>query len=325
MLIICGVIYLKLNVIFFKKKHIYYIIFFISLVTLFIVFILSKQSVSTFNITSKNTVIKDYDVNGDGKNDVIYIKTNNDKYVIQVNCKDKNYILKPNKPVKTMGTYKNYWPITLTLADVSRDKINEIFVQSSQNDTPIQHMFIWNNNSFKDMLCNYNNIIGLIDTHNNETPKIISANFFNNKIDFSNFILIRNKLKSYAADYKDNFIGKDTIAALICKLQILDPNELDKENDIFSSESWATFIQIYNKLIKDNNIYTFEDGSFKDIRYNKDGEISEVKWILNFKAISKSDINKIRNYSLNVILKASEQDKEKPYYFKVASLSLSSN
>lgn len=280
---------------------------------------------STFNITSKNTVIKDYDVNGDGSNDIIYIKTNNDKYFIQIKCKDKNYILKPNKLVKTMGSYKNYWPITLTLADVTRDKVNEIFVQSSQNDTPIQHMFIWDNNTFKDVLYNYNNIIGLIDSHNNETPKIISANFFNNKIDFSNFILIRNKLKNYTASYKENFIGKDTIAALICKIQTLSPDELKDENKIFSSDSWSTFVQIYNKLIKDNNTYAFEDGSFKDTRYNKDGEISEIKWILNFKGTSKTNINELRNYSLSVTLNASEKDKENEYYFKISNLSLSSN
>lgn len=325
MLIICGVIYLKLNVIFFKRKHLYYIIFFISLITLFILFILSKQSVSTFNITSKNTVIKNYDVNGDGSKDIIYIKTNNDKYFIQINCKDKSYILKPSKLIKTMGSYKNYWPITLTLADVTRDKVNEIFVQSSQNDTPIQHMFIWDNNTFKDILYNYNNIIGLIDSHNNETPKIISANFFNNKIDFSNFILIRNKLKNYTANYKENFIGRDSIAALICKIQTLDPDELKNENKIFSSDSWSTFVQIYSRLIKDNNTYTFEDGSFKDTRYNKDGQICEVKWILNFKGISKTDINKLRNYSLSATLTASEKDKENEYYFKISNLSLSSN
>lgn len=289
------------------------------------VFILSKQSVSTFNITTKNTVIKDHDVNGDGNNDIIYIKTNNNKYFIQVNCKYKSYILKPNKLVRTMGSYKNYWPVTVTLADVSRDKVNEIFIQSSQNDTPIQHMFIWDNNTFKDVLSNYNNIIGLIDTHNNETPKIISANFFNGKIDFSNFILIRNKLKNYTADYKDNFIGKDTIASFISKIQILDPDELKNENKIFHSDSWSTFIQIYNKLLKDNYTYTFEDASFKDTRYNSDGEISEVRWILNFKGVSNSNMSQSKNYSLDVTLKASNQDKEKPYYFKISNLSLSYN
>lgn len=316
---------MKFNVIFFKKKHLYYLMFFISLALLFIIFILSKQSVSTFNITTKNTVIKDHDVNGDGTKDIIYIKTNDDKYFIQVNCKNKSYILKPNKPVETMGSYKNYWPITVTLADVSRDKVNEIFIQSSQNDTPIQHMFIWDNNTFKDVFSNYNNIIGLIDSHNNETPKIISANFFNGRIDFSNFILIRNKIKNYTADYKENFIGKDTAASLISKIQILDPNELKNENKIFYSDSWSTFIQIYNKLLKDNNTYTFEDASFKDVRYNKDGEISEVKWILNFKGISKSNINQLKNYSLDVTLRASDQDKENPYYFKISNLSLSYN
>ncbi|WP_207642160.1 MULTISPECIES: hypothetical protein [Clostridium] len=295
------------------------------MVILFMIFVLSKQSVSTFNITSKNTVIKDYDVNGDGNNDIIYIKTNNDKYFIQVNCKDRSYILKPNKVIKTMGSYKNYWPITLTLADVTRDKVNEMFVQSSQNDTPIQHMFIWDNNNFKDVLYNYNNIIGLIDSHNNETPKIISANFFNNKIDFSNFILIRNKLKNYTANYKDNAIGKDSVAALICKIQTLDPNELKNQDKIFYSDSWSTFAQIYNKLIKDNNTYTFEDGSFKDTRYNKDGEISEVKWILNFKSISKSNVNELKNYSLDVTLRASEENKDNPYYFKISNLDLSYN
>ncbi len=319
MLIICGVINLKLKVVFIKRKHIYYIIFLLSLFILFIVFISSKKSVSTFNVFSKDIIIKNHDLNGDGINDPVYIKTNKGKYFVQVNCNKNSYILEPSKLVNTMGSYKNYWPLTLTLADVSRDKLCEIFIQTSQNDTAIQHMFIWDNHNFKDVLSNYNNIIGLVNSHNNETPKIISANYFNSRIDFSNYILVRNKLKNYNCDYPENFIGKDTIAELINYVQNIHVQTTKIPSDIFYPNTFDNSSALINKLTVDNNKYVFEDGSFSDTEYDKDGEISQVKWKLNFKAISNLDNQKIKNYSFQVFLKSSE-DNSKPYSFKITSL-----
>lgn len=319
MLIICGVINLKLKVVFIKRKHIYYIIFLLSLFILFIVFISSKKSISTFNVFSKDIIIKNHDLNGDGINDPVYIKTNKGKYFVQVNCNKNSYILEPSKSLNTMGSYKSYWPLTLTLADVSRDKLCEIFIQTSQNDTAIQHMFIWDNNNFKDVLSNYNNIIGLVNSHNNETPKIISANYFNSRIDFSNYILVRNKLKNYNCDYPENFIGKDTIAELINYVQNIHVQSTKIPSDIFYPNTFDNSSALINKLTVDNNKYVFEDGSFSDTEYDKDGQISQVKWKLNFKGISNLDNKKIKNYSFQVFLKSSE-DNTKPYSFKITSL-----
>lgn len=309
---------MKLKIIFLKRKHIYYILFLACLAILFIVFIFSKNSVKTFNVSSGDTVIKDYDLNNDGSNDILYIKTNKGKYFVQVNCKNKSYILEPSKALNTMGSYKEYWPLTVTLADVSRDKTSEIFIQSSQNDAPIQHMFIWDNNNFKDVLSNYNNMVGFIDSHNNETPKIISANYYNGEINFSNFILVRNKMKSYNSDYPDNFIGRDTIASFISYIQNPQLKNAETFNKLFYPNYVDNFSSLFDKLVQDN-AYTFQDGNFIDTRYNNDGQILELKWTLNFKAISKTYNTKVKNSSLKITLKNSG-DNNSPYNFKITDI-----
>ncbi|MCS4449095.1 hypothetical protein JTS91_03705, partial [Clostridium botulinum] len=80
-------------------------------------------------------------------------------------------------------------------------------------------------------------------------------------------------------------------------------------------------ISVIGNLVKENNIYTFQDANFKDIKNNKDGEISEIKWSLNFKGMSKQDNNLIKNYNIDVLLKLVDNPDDN-YKFKIYSIVL---
>ncbi|MFD3156261.1 hypothetical protein ACFIJ5_05290 [Haloimpatiens sp. FM7330] len=134
---------MKLKVFFLKKKHIYAAIAILIMLILLIILLSfnSKNTISTFNIISSDKLFKT-DLTGDGEEDILYIKTDKDKYYIQVNTKNnKNIFIEPNKKLNTVGTYIKYWPMRLTLKDISRDNIPEIFIQSSQKTNQFSMYF----------------------------------------------------------------------------------------------------------------------------------------------------------------------------------------
>ena len=151
-----GVEYMKLQILFLKKKYIYYVlatIVFSVMLTFFL--FLKNGSISTFNIITENKMMQ-ADLTGDGTKDILYIKTETktDKYYIQINSQDKSYYLEPSKKINTVGNYYSYWPMRLTLLDISRNNIPEIFTQASQNNKAMQHVFFWNGEKFEDTFCN---------------------------------------------------------------------------------------------------------------------------------------------------------------------------
>lgn len=312
---------MKLKVLFFKRQYIYYSVLTILLIILSILFFISKDSLPTFTTINTNRTIKNHDITGDGIKDLISIKWTDKGYNIDVTSNGKNYTLTPNEKLDTLGNHYDYWPLRITFLDVSRDKIPEIFVQASENGKSIQHTFIWNNNKFKDFLCNSNNLLGFIDLHNNRTPKIISGNIYKNTITMSNYIFSQGELINYFNDYNDNFLGKDSILSFINYIQSLPENEAEKPKDIFFPDINGDALNTIGTLSASDNIFIFQDGIFMDNRCNKDGDIIETKWTLNFKAISNKDSSIVKNYTLDLILKSKGDPKDKNY-FKISSIQI---
>lgn len=311
---------MKFKVVFLKKKYIYFTVFILILIIMFIFFLKTKQTMATINTVNNNKTIK-ADFTGDGIEDILYINNNKDKYFIEVSTKDNSIALKPNKKLNSLGCYYPYWPMRITLMDVSRDKVPEIFIQSSQNGTPIQHVFLWQNDDFKDVFFSSNNILGFIDSRNNKTPKFLSGTINDNKINLSNYILIKDTFKSYSYKHKDNYIGIDTIYAFIKYIEGFPTSEPNKPKDIFSQDISGNDISTIGKLAAENNTYTFQDATFTDVKYDKDNEISEIKWLINFKGTSNIDKTICKNYNLKLLTKSCLEPNEN-YYFKIASLNL---
>jgi len=309
---------MKFKVIFLKKKHIYYAVLTIIILILLLILLNSKKSTSTFNTITENKTIK-ADLTGDGNEDILYINTNKDKYYIQVNTKDTSLFLKPEISIPTVGTYYPYWPMKITLMDVNRNKIPEIFVQASDNNSPIKHIFIWDKNVFKDIYCSNDNILGFMDCRNNKTPKIISGNISNGIMSQTNYILINNELHNFSYTPEDNFLGKDSILSFIKYIQGLPRSEPYKPSEIFFPGVTGNDLSIIGKMAGDNSTYTFEDGLFMDTKWNKDGDVSEVKWVLNFKGNSNTNTSILKHYSISILLKATSNPNSS-FYFKIKSI-----
>lgn len=314
---------MKFRVIFLKKKHIYYSVLGLIIIILLIILLSTKKVAPSFNILVDNNKIFQADLTGDGKQDILYIKTEKDKYYMEVNDGQKNHYLEPDKKLPTVGLYDSYNPLKITLMDVTRDKVPEIFVQSSEKEHPVQHVFLWSEGKFKDIYCGSNNMMGFADCSNNKTPKFLTGKMTANKIELSNYIFMpdKKKLENFTFNYKDNYMGRDSIFSFIKYIEALPVSEANKPANIFYPGLSGQDISVIGKLSGENNTYTFLNCVFKDSKSDKNGDITEVLWTLNFKGVSNVNKDKAKNYTLNVLLKPSGKADENNL-FKIYSISL---
>ncbi|MGH4052083.1 MAG: VCBS repeat-containing protein [Clostridium sp.] len=318
---------MKLQVIFFKKKNIYYTLAIIIFLTIITFLLLSqKSSTTTFDIVNEPKMMLS-DLTGDGVKDILYIKTEKDKYYIQINSEDKSYYLEPSKKISTVGNYYPQWPMRITLMDISRNKIPEIFTQASVEDTasqntePIQHVFLWNGEKFDDIFCSTNNILGFIDSKNNKTPKVISGSIKEGSLNFTSYILIKKSLKSYDYNYTNNYMGKNTVLGFINLMESFPLAELNISKDLFSADLNGNDISLLGDLSTKKMRFNFQDAVFKDSNWGKDGNASEILWTLNFKASNTENLKETKNYTIELIVKLLTSS-DKNSTFKISSINI---
>lgn len=308
---------MKFRVLFLKKTHIYLVILILLLAILFILFITSKAS-PTSNTISNNKNIK-ADFNGDGKDDILSVTKVDNNYLMEITINNKTFSLKTDENSPIIETYSPYWPIRVTLMDVSRNKVPEIFIQGSRKNTALQRVFVFHNDNFDNILSNSNNILGFIDCKNNKTPKVISGKIQGNNITFSNYIFLNYKFTNYSYDTNKTFIGKDTIYTFIKLIEGLPESESYKPGSIFSSNISKEDMSLIGSLSGEDNSYVFQDALFQENKCDNNGNISEICWKLNFRGISHADNNIVKNYTLGLTLIPDKNSKDN-YYFKIDSI-----
>lgn len=310
---------MKFRVIFLKKRYIYFLILAVVIIVLLVCLLLhTKTSSPTFNAADDN-ISKKVDLTGDGKEDILYIKTQNDEYQIEVNSLNKSYTLNPSINNKTLGRYYQYYPMSITLMDISRDNVPEIFTQAYSKDGNIQHVFYWNNKNFNDIFSSKNNLLGFVDCKNNKTPKFISGNLSKSNLDFSSYILIKNDFQKFTFNYPENYLGKDSVFKFVKYIESLPDNEAAKPQDTFISGLSGNDLSVIGKLCAENCTYTFQSGNFMDSKWNSKGEATEITWTLSFKGILKTDNSQSKNYILQIKLKPDTSAK-KESNFRIYSI-----
>lgn len=292
---------MKLRVLILKKRTVYYTLLSAVSVLIIIIFFVCRSSSATFSIKSEN-LIKKADLTGDGKEDILYIKVNDSDYSIQISTEDRSIVLEPDKGMKKLGTFCSYWPMHITLLDITKDGVPEIFTQASSDGLPVIHVFKWTGDGFKDIYYSECNILGFTDSRNNRTPKVIAGNMKDSKIALENYYFSDNNLQKFEYTVKNNTAGENTISSFVKIIEHLPQVEDDKYCDLFSPKININNVSAVKKLIDEKNKYTFEDAVFKDTKWNKSGEITEIQWTLNFKGVSLSDEKSIKNYSLLMAL-----------------------
>lgn len=315
---------MKLKVLILKKHYIYFTCLIILVFILGALFLISKNTCYIFSTMNDESTINNYDLTGDGLKDSIYISKSQGKYNVNIFVDGKKYPLKSKNKLNLLGICYNYWPLRFTLMDVSRDKLPEIFVEASQNNAAIQNIFVWNNNKFENVMHSSNNILGFIDYHNNRTPKTLIGNIDDDNIYLSNYIMKNNIFTKYPSNYNNNFLGKDSIFKFVQYIKSLPYDVMNKPENVFYPSDLSSIYKTIDYLCQSNSTFSFQDATFMDNRCGKDGNISEMKWTLNFKGVSNTDKSNIKNYTMDLILKPYGDSKE-ANYFKIYSMKLLNN
>ncbi|EPB9402285.1 hypothetical protein [Clostridium perfringens] len=264
---------------------------FITIILISFILIFTFKDNSTKSVINENTIketIKS-DLNGDGKEDCLYIELGSENnYIINATINEKSYELTPNKTINSLGNFSPNRPITLNLLDLDRNNIKEIIVQSSEEDSSIQHLFKWTGNGFEDIFYSTNNILGIVDSNNGKTPKILSFSLGDSKENIQKYMLLNKKLKNISYDT----VEPTGLYSIISFIDIISLNyEISELPNIFATYiSKEDLSQIW-RLEKESYYYDFQDAFFMDIAWNNTGEATNCSWTLNFNKIPKENPN----------------------------------
>lgn len=293
---------MKIRVVILKKRQIILsliIILFIILTFSLISYFMKNSTTEAITLINDNKVIKE-DLNGDGSKDTLYINNKDNKYYMEISTGSEVQHISCNKKLDTLGSFNPYWPMRLEIKDISRNRTPEIFIQSSENSLPVQHVFTYNNNKFNDIFCSNGNFLGFLDSNNSRTPKFLSGDIKNGTLDIGYYILNNNELKNYSFD-KTVFPGAKSIVDFVSYMESLPYGEEFKP-DVFYDGLSGNALYAIGKISAECSEVTFLDGYFVDTAWGNAGNILGLECFFNFKGSLKDSTN-FTAYSLKVILK----------------------
>lgn len=253
------------------------LILFVFISSIYFYFTKDKYIETFTPVSYKNNT--SFDLNGDGEKDEIEISKENNSYIINIKSKDKTYPLTNKDNLALLGDSVAKWPIKIDILDISRNNIPEIIVRLSKDKTPINYIFSWNGVNFINTFTSNDNIIGILDSNNNKTPKLLSLSSSKGDGSTKGYIFFEDKLKDITFS-KPKVQGLSVIQSFIDIIEA--PYELSEAPNIFSSDIDSNELAILWGLDKDNSRYSFQNGYFTDFEWDKDGNVLGINWTLSF-------------------------------------------
>lgn len=299
------------------KKNLLFsnILKFLIIICLFLIsflFIFENNSLMAFSSNNGNI---SYDFDGDGVDELVEILKEKNKYLINVNNPNAEYMLTDTKGSKYLGDFIKKWPLKLELIDLSRDNIPEIIIRTSIDNSPINYVFTWNGNGFTNILTTSDNIFGLLDSNNNRSLKFVTLSSRKGDSSSSSYMLIGNDLK----DITFSNLKVPSLSSIQKFIDIIEaPYNMDETPNIFSINIPKDELSKLWHLNKESYRYSFQNGYFIDTNWNSSSSPSNLTWILSFEAINYKDSSILPNELLIYISITEDTYKE----LKISSIRL---
>lgn len=286
----------------------------IFLCSMFFIFFFKEKTISSFISSSiHNNTEKDFD--GDGSIDSLIIDKKNNHYIVKIKTSKNEYTLKNDVLGDALIDLYDSVAIKINTIDLSRDGLPEIILSGYKNASPITYIFKWLNDDFKEVFSTQKNICGVLDSSNSRTPKILYT--LSDKGDEATEAFIFNGTST-----KDISFSKPHIPSLDVIQKFIDLIQLDYEiaetPDLFTAYINSDELGILWTLNKETYRYSFQNGYFYDINWDKNGLPASIIWSLSFEKVNstdssklkeelffsiKTDINEFREYKISSIKK----------------------
>lgn len=238
------------------------------------------------------------DLNGDGNDDLLYIVSKENKYYLEALINDKTYFFNEKRPLNTLGFYYDYAPISINFTDLSRDKLPEIIVQSLDQDSSIQHIFTFVDNEFKDIFCSTNNILGVMNSNNNKTPRYLSCSSTNIIDTLQKNMLIYDTPKNISYENIDVTFLSHTLSFL---------NDLTEEKfvnyDFISNDYHKKASKHLNMLIDSSSNYKLLDIFFIDIAWDSNSNPICYSFKVRYKRTNSENESSLIETEFSLLLK----------------------
>lgn len=266
------------------------IIFFVIIFLIIIpkVFFKSTNVFKQIDIDKSNEI----DLNGDGKKDTLTVISKNGTTDIEIVLDNNTYNLSKLCKDSTLSSDSPWWPLSVYVKKLSRNTYPQIIVQGNKNNKSITYVFTWKNDSFINILTTDKNIFGVINSNNSKTPEFFNLNSFSSISAFSSFMIIDNALLDTTKDTKVP-PSIDNIQSFIDIIQ--NKYEVDTIPNIFKDNMSNKDLSLLWHLDKEHNVYSFQNGFFFDENIDKEGNITSIKWRLNFEKYIKEKSDSYRS------------------------------
>ena len=289
---------MKLKIYIFKKQQLIWSAVVLAIIIVSAILFITIRATQTFNFFNLPNSYK-ADINNDGKIDTVIVKVDDltKKYNINVVCSDENgYKLEPDTVIKNFGYSTTKSPINVTFNDINGDGNQEIFIQSSDSNGPILHVFKYTSNNIEKIVSGRYFMYGVVNDPVDQTRMLVLGSERNNKIQFSYLKSDSNNISAYLPKQSMN-LGGSNLSSIV--------NYIEKKD--VEAISMNLNQKMQSNLVKGNLI----DGIIKDVKFSNYDIPSECTYVLRTSSLNN---NSEQLSKLEIKLALQKYDSLNPIY-----------